>query len=552
MGVSRIIDLVLIIGVFATVLAVGALWVFAQDDEDNAQGEDGEPYWTCSTPSDPSVSVTRTGLTIFARWDDVHHPGHYVGYDFLWTGWGSGSSTWVASADTAITHTRSRTAPGPGEYGAQVRTVAERGGDVCESEWDSDSIIIPTPTPTPTLPPTPTPTKTPTPTPTPTKTPTPTPTPTKIPTPTPTPTKIPTPTLTPTKTPTPTLTPTRTPTGPPDTPAWVNHRFYSEDNNTFRKNDGRLYLYWDDVDGDDVVYTVEIDHGLLHPWKVLASGLEEAHVWLAGLKFDHTYDFKIQSVRGTGDDAVKSGYTSVHKVHLPPPFYGRQADHTVQYKLGTEAPTHDPDEDPPDYRPDSVIPTAIARSAGKWNSSAVGTSGPRVRICEVGECSGRYDDGWRVTINVGENICGNAAACIDVSFTPSLNGGYMTDMTLKIEEKAFESGQGRYIWTDNIDLHRVPLNEQPSGIYISKYMYIDEFVMHEFGHALGLYDLYDAGWMQGIFTKELRNSLMWGISEDGIGNIHSDDTGYVEEVYYNHRAWVPGATPEPGRPPLPY
>ena len=58
-------------------------------------------------------------------------------------------------------------------------------------------------------------------------------------------------------------------------------------------------------------------------------------------------------------------------------------------------------------------------------------------------------------------------------------------------------------------------------------------VMHEFGHAFGLADLYDHGWFKG-----LGGSMMYELDDQPIRSIPSDDLQYIQEIYHNHQAQV--------------
>ena len=205
----------------------------------------------------------------------------------------------------------------------------------------------------------------------------------------------------------------------------------------------------------------------------------------------------------------------------------------MQYEMATSAPTRQPG-DPTHYHPDSIIPTAVAEGIIQWNASPVGRGSPNLEICPEGNCSNPHDDGRTVTINVRAGNCNRAAACLTAPQGRVDQDGNIADgRVLTIEEPGREyvgqgQGQMRYLWATVAEHHRATLEGyQPLHMYV----YLPSIVMHEFGHAFGLGDLYLASWLE-----HMDSSIMQGIPRTAIRSIPAIDVGYVREVYHNHAA----------------
>ncbi len=515
-------------------LAVGAMWVFAQEGEP----QHGTSPLTAPAPS--SVSVTTDQSSADISWSEV--PGA-VKYWASWSG-GSKKTSNLSTTATGLTCDRNYTF-----------RVKARGDDdeVYNGQWGPSRAAYartkdcgsPTHTPTPTR-----------------FTPTPTPV-----TPTPTPTRRPT------------ATPAPEPTRPPMIEELTSTPFGAVDEGgIFVDGDwepnwdtGQLFLDWEDVTGAN--YKVQISDrrvpGIgVYTWKTLPHDrftlngtkgggdllVANSEAVVGGLKFSHPYDFRIVNVK----DNQESEEPPSKEFSLPLPFLGHQADHTVQYVLGTPAPTRH-DHDPREYDPQAVIPTAIAHGINDWNSSSVALGEPGVLIChreqsphDESRCGNRLDDGRTVTVNVlGPDGCGPASACIRQKYWQVADtNGHVRDLELILEEPAryYIPGQPnisrpqdskpsirvRLYWTNNSQLHLhdvpVPIENDEGGYKEDSqvYVYIPRTIMHELGHTLGLHDLYR-------FGSDYHLYLM-GSDSRGYPHVQipPNDLNYLGEVYRHH------------------
>ena len=368
-----------------------------------------------------------------------------------------------------------------------------------------------------------------------------------LPTPTPPPTVRPTPP--PTATPTPTATPEPTPTPVVKKPTGVKSRPHSTGKVVLGKNDAQLVLYWDPIPG--VMYEVEWKKGSILPfrdkWIRLPSqdhgftlngfttgdvDITDSQVLIGGLEFDKSYSYRVRSVSGN----QQSGWSETHKTRTPIYYIGHQADHTVQYEIGTPAPTPISGSPSSVHDPRVAIPTALTYAVNAWNGSGAATAKPFVLFCETGKCGNRIDDGRTVLINVLNGGC-PLVACVksrdgsDTNYADS--DGHMNNLEIVIEEPAFiyyVSGGLEYrlrlVWTNDPDLHQ----ENVPGVH-GLYEYLPQVFMHELGHALGLHDLYLFG--------EYAGYLMDRAPERGVyTSVPAKDIKYLSEVYRNHEAHV--------------
>ncbi len=186
-------------------------------------------------------------------------------------------------------------------------------------------------------------------------------------------------------------------------------------------------------------------------------------------------------------------------------------------------PTPVPGQDDPSI----VVPTAIPIAASAWND-AISNAWPNVTVCERDvSCPTLHDDRQTITINTvdnsGGNNCNNRAACvtprpgphignremkIGLGFTAELTFGFITD-TYEI------------LWTnDQFE------DQEPNHAALTFKIYLPSVLMHEFGHALGLADLYLDGY----------NDYYGGYLMDdtyGFTAIQDEDIRYAHQVYRN-------------------
>ena len=459
------------------------------------------------------------------NWCVTHRPDHLS------------LSTSHSSADNY----RSKSVSISGTYGAQVRTVAERGGEeFCYSSWDSASITIAvsegssrrisarwdditlpnhyidydfewTTTPEPTA------------------------TPTQRPTATPTPTPVPI-------------------TGPPGPPTNLSYTFFSDQPvynsdlqaSVYLQEGGQVLLTWE---GDGSSYKVQqwdqksrLTPGL-YKWKDLPTGkftlngssssqtIRETKALIGKLNFNHTYKFRVIAVRN-GKESSPTEIT----IHLPPPFGGHQADHTAQYRIGRQPDPRKP-ENPQHYDPQVRIPAGISEAVIQWNASSAATGSPGLQICEL-PCQGRLNDNKVITIDASNSnsACGEGLAGIKYPSGRFDSSGHKVHQNMVIESPAKSGYRGgrTVLWTNDIRLHDV----LPVGYDLSSraiYFYFPHAVLHEFGHTFGLADLSNHG-----YFSDLQGSIM-RYREGVFTSLPSADVTYLREVYTNHTAHTTGA-----------
>ena len=240
------------------------------------------------------------------------------------------------------------------------------------------------------------------------------------------------------------------------------------------------------------------------------------------------------------------------------PYLGHQADFTVEYRIGTPVPTPTPTPTPDPLNPTPpspqlpnaavIIPTAIPDAAEAWND-AVSTSWPHVLMCEEGNCGSRNTDKKWVVVDVVDGSvhktssllnplntsCGYGTACVKPSPILSVwnldppGNGHMGNLSMLIEEPAW-LGETRAVWTDVPSLHddEVRLRDGTKGVY----RHALAVVMHEFGHAAGLDDLYKeeyGGKYPGYVMEDERETT----------SIPDLDRDYLRQVYRNEHGAKP-------------
>ena len=144
----------------------------------------------------------------------------------------------------------------------------------------------------------------------------------------------------------------------------------------------------------------------------------------------------------------------------------------------------------------------------------------------------RNTDSRTVIINVvssgGGGACGRTIACVKSRDGSIFNyadaAGHMYNLEIVIEEPSsdyVESGgiayYTRYIWTNDRNKHR-------KFAIGGKYVYLPAILIHEFGHAVGMDDLYKFG--------EYTGHIMY--SPDKQTSIPNKDRDHLREVYRHH------------------
>ena len=246
---------------------------------------------------------------------------------------------------------------------------------------------------------------------------------------------------------------------------------------------------------------------------------------ISGLDYDHTYKHRIRAKRGS----QYSGWVEI-ETKVPLPNLGHAGDHTVKYQLGA-IPTPDPGATP-STDPGIVIPTAIAHAVVAWNE-AVATPWPHVLFCEGSGCTingvDRNTDGKSIVINTEFGTRERGIA--HVNFTVDALE-HISAPTMVIEQPALQYhpyAPGRtlsIVWVNDPDLHGKEVDED----FFRRYYYAPRAVMHEFGHAAGLEDLYLLEC--GLLGCGYGDYIM-GRAEKPTA-IPNEDRDYLRDVYYNH------------------
>ena len=345
----------------------------------------------------------------------------------------------------------------------------------------------------------------------------------------------PTPETPPTATPTPGGTPT-----PLEAPTGLTSRPHST---------GKIVLEWDASKVSGVSYQVQqkrtrrfLPDG---QWRTLASGLTTATSVVAdNLEYVTSYKHKVRVVVGGANGNRYSDWSEELDTTTPLPHFGRQADHRVQYELDSSVMG-------------TAIPTAIADARIAWQTSGALSISSPVSFClkSEGGCGDPVDDGRTVIIrsmaptsrysyhytpDLPIPDCGPFSSCIGARLGDPLEiadkSGYVKDLEMRIEYPGHSYDPGADInyyfeWTSKPDEHLLII---PNSYRL---YYLPMVLMHEFGHALGLQDLYRSPFY-------IEGYLMSGIKfGDLVTAIPDDDIDYLRDVYRNHTPQALPATP---------
>ena len=343
-----------------------------------------------------------------------------------------------------------------------------------------------------------------------------------------------------------------------------------------------LVLDWGNVSGTGITYKVRIrdaekiyscNFSILAPscsksqarWETLSPASPTSGIYSvtfngseAEIKYPvdgREYEHQVRSVKGKWESDWSSKWTTQMPDAIP--HLGHQKDHTVKYAPST---THPPTTD---------ISKAIGIAVTAWEN-AVGGSWPNLSICR--HCGNKNTDGKTVTINVvsgetspgegstkpvekagvpiiGDADCGDTTACVKpkgvsdtypwVSFYA--NGGkeapwvHMSNMVMVIEDPPWSYGgkpkkvHTEYVWTNILTQHG---QSAGSG---KTYRYLPAVVMHEFGHTLGLTDLYK--YPSSDHPRKYTGYLMTSTGKRTA--IPQLDIDYVKQVYRNAHGTEP-------------
>ena len=215
--------------------------------------------------------------------------------------------------------------------------------------------------------------------------------------------------------------------------------------------------------------------------------------------------------------------------------WAHQPDHTVRYELDESSIPAPISPNRPDLR--DILPRTVERAAGIWNKYT-SRFWPFTLICKSTDwvCdrqnhNNKNTDRRTVDIIVASGAslsktgagddCGSSVACVKGAI------GHLGSAKMIIEEPAwkYEDDDGReihtrIIWTD--DIRDVLRNRHI-------YKYLPGTVKHEFGHTLGLKDLYwkDYG---GKYNGYVMGTFIFS------NDIPSTDQGYLRQAYRNEHS----------------
>ena len=207
---------------------------------------------------------------------------------------------------------------------------------------------------------------------------------------------------------------------------------------------------------------------------------------------------------------------------------------TVVTPTPTPAPTATPRPGAaPSTDPGVVIPTAIAHAVVAWNE-AVATPWPHVLFCEGSGCTingvDRNTDGRSIVINTEFGTRERGIAHVKPPFSDALEHISAPIMIIEVPaRRRHPYAPGRtltLVWVNDPDMH----NKEVGGNRNRRYYYAPRTIMHEFGHAAGLEDLYLLEC--GLLGCGYGDYIM-GRAEKPTA-IPNEDRDYLRDVYYNH------------------
>ena len=180
-----------------------------------------------------------------------------------------------------------------------------------------------------------------------------------------------------------------------------------------------------------------------------------------------------------------------------------------------------------------LLPGSIDIGVRSWNDKTA-NRWPRVLICRASEatCAARNTDNHVVEVRVeGEGGCGDAIACAGpMRRNPA---EHLEDMSVIIEEPArgwnLKGAYVRHFWIEDLSLDGF---ETTTGATLR---HLPSVVAHEFGHTLGLYDLY--------YQRDDQNNYIYPVEHYLMGHrlrpvVPWTDQLNVKQLYLNKHGGV--------------
>ena len=286
-----------------------------------------------------------------------------------------------------------------------------------------------------------------------------------------------------------------------------------------------------DADGRNGIWSSNDNNDESHP----SSRNTNSRVALK-LESNREYFIKASLI---GSPSANSGYRLTIQTAEWIPSLGYQRDHVAQYRIGV-TPTPVPGST---HDPSVIVPASYGIAAKAWND-AISHSWPNVTVCERGvSCPTDHDDQQTITINTVDNSNGNhcqgRVACLGSHPGPHIGSlqikvgmGNRTKLIITDQlGNPIREEEYTIVWTNN---------DQEQDIRNSttkeRLIYLPGIMMHEFGHVLGLDDLYLAEYgnhYDGYIMKE----------SNRLPNPHTfipdKDKHYVHQVYRNRHGARP-------------
>ena len=161
----------------------------------------------------------------------------------------------------------------------------------------------------------------------------------------------------------------------------------------------------------------------------------------------------------------------------------------------------------------------IEDAVNAWNS----VGWPNVKLCK-NDCSDNFD-GLSVPIRTTPSTVCTGIACVTFGVLAGKDDEhkyYPTNMTIEFPPIA---GSSKYQWTLNPSLHEESVDKL-LGVF-PKWFYLPSTILHEFGHVLGLEDLYKTE-----HADRYTDYLMG--NESTHTTVPDPDIRYLKQAYRHH------------------